>query len=1117
MKNNLLWHCFRPFERIKKLLLIMKLSFVLMFVLVLQTSASIYSQNAKLDLSVSNMKVKEVLKLIETKSNFRFFYNDDLSELDKSLTISSKDGNVYDLLNQIFANSTIGYKVFDNNVVVIAPIVSLQQQQVSGTITDGATGEPLIGVSITVEGTAKGTVSDLKGNFSIEVPGPNSVLVFSYVGYVTEQITISNQSTIDIKLLPDIKKLEEIVVIGYGTVKKRDLTGSVSTVKSEDIVKAPTNNVMEAIQGKVPGMDIIRSSGAAGSNVNILIRGTRSLDIFNNGTNNPLVIIDGVQLQSQDKSFADLNTNDVESIEVLKDASSTAIYGHQGAGGVIIITTKKAKAGKTKVSYNGYYGVNGLTDYPYGRLGDDYIALRREAYKANNTYTTDQAMFTTQEWNAIQAGQWVNWDKLLLSNGSLENHQVSVSGGNEKTTSYLSAGYYKEVGAIKDNYTRYNGRLNVDHNINKWAKAGMQLQLTYTNQNKRTDPFGTANSISPLGVPYDQYGNINVYPIARDNSSISPLTDLRLNAAVDNVTGTRVFSNGYFEIAPIKGLTIRSNLGVNLQYSREGVFNDSLSIAQASSGINDASVTNNNSRRVIWDNVLTFSREIGHHSFTLTALTSYSHDVSESFYEDGKRQLFSNQSFYALGSTSTAYLRAITSVYKMEEDMSYGGRINYSYLGRYLLTVTDRWDGSSVLSPGHKWSSFPSAAFAWRAKDESFMKNIDKLSELKLRVSYGVAGNATIPPYSTQSGVYAVTNMSFGDNPASAYSFIQYLSNSELTWERSTTTDIGVDLGIFKNRLSATVDYYNTNTDNVLLPRALPISTGGTTSKTTFTIYQNLGSTLNRGIEIAINSVNIDTKNFRWTTSLTFSSNKEKITSLINGIDLIAYNGQSAEEHSLLIGHPINSIYTYRKLGIWQTGDSLAMRAFKTKFKPGDIKLADLNGDSIIDSNDRTYIGAKVPRWEGGLENKFYFKGFDLSIYLFARWGQMINDNLLGRYNPSGTGNGPAFIDYWTPTNPTNDFPRPMQGSILSNYLGYQTLYYVDGSYFKIKNISFGYTLPSKISRKIFIDKLRMYVTASNILTVAKSPLVKNYDPENSGSETFPMSKQIIVGVNVDF
>jgi TonB-linked SusC/RagA family outer membrane protein len=1115
MKKHLLWDSFIHSNEIKKLLLTMKISFVLMFALIIQTSASVYSQNATFDLSVTDMKVKDVLKLIESKSNFRFFYNDELSDLDKTFTLSGTGQNIDQILNQMFANSNITYKVFENNVVVIAPAVSLQQQQITGIVTDGMNGETLVGVNVTIEGTTRGTVTDANGKYTLDVPSAESVLVFTYVGYVAERVTAGSQTNIDVKLIPDITSLDEVVVIGYGTVKKRDLTGSVGSVKTDEIIKSPTGNVMEAIQGKVSGVDIIRNSGSAGSGVSIRIRGNRSIGDPNDEAkyekaNKPLFIIDGVQ----GGSMEDLNSNDIESIEVLKDASSTAIYGYQGANGVIIITTKKAKAGKTKVSYNGYYGINGLTQYPEGRTGEDYIKLRREAYIANHTYTNDESMFSAGEWEAIQQNKWVNWQDLMLKNGTIQNHQLSVSGGTEKSRSILSAGYLKETGVVQDDdYTKYNIRLNTDYSINKWLKTGIEGQVTHIVQNKRKDAFGKANSATPLGTPYDENGNIVIYPIAGDNVTLSPLTDLRPNAAIDNNMTTRIFSLGFIEINPLKGLTYRSNLGVNLRYNREGVFNDSASMAQANLKYNEASITNQNNRNICWDNIITFNKDLGNHSFTITALTSYTHSKSDESYADGIRQRLPSTSFYNMEGTQ-ATSRVLTSGYAEGETMSYAGRLNYSYLGKYLLTGTFRMDGASQLAEDNKWSSFPSVAVAWRISDENFMKNIDQISNLKLRLSYGEAGNANINAYGTQSTLVAANNMSFGEVSAPGYSFNNLLSSKSLTWERSATRNLGVDLGLLKNKIEATVDVYNTKTTGVLLTRSLPVSAGGMVAgSNTFSIWQNIGSTENKGYEITINSTNVKSGNFSWTSTITFSRNREKIVDLIDGKDII--NG---ETNSLLLGHPIKSFYTYEKLGIWQTTDSAEMSKFYTTPKIGDIKLADLNNDSIINAtNDRKYIGSEVPDWICGLQNTIRFKGIDLSIYLFARWGQMISNDLLGRYNPSGTGNGPAYIDYWTLDNPTNDFPRPMQGSKLSDYTGYQTLYFVDGSYFKIKNVTLGYTLPKRLSQKILIDNLRVYVTASNILTIAKSHLVKYYDPENGGSEKAPMSKQIVFGVNVDF
>lgn len=983
------------------------------------------------------------------------------------------------------------------------------QQIITGKVVDSK-GQPLPGVNVFIKGTTIGTITDANGIYSIKEVKKGDILVFSYVGMLTEEIEVGESNVVNITMIEDLMKLDEIVVIGYGTARKRDLTGSVVSVKSDDIIQIPTHNALEAIQGKASGVDIVRSSGAAGAGVEILVRGKRSIS----GSNDPIYIIDGVQ----GGSISNLNPNDIESIEILKDASTTAIYGYQGSGGVIIVTTKKAKEGKTRVSYNGYYGINGLTPYPKGRLGDDYIKLRREAYRAVGQWSSpddDPIMFNAYQWQAIQEGKWVDWIDIMLNDGSLQSHQISVSGGSDKTKSYLSLGYFKEEGVVKDNFTKYTLRYNTDYEINKFMKSGLQAQLTYSDRNQRKDAFGKAISATPLGTPYDEDGNIVVFPVAGDNTTISPITDLRPNASVDNTNAGELFSAGYFELSPIKELKYRSNLGISLRYSRRGIFNDSLTISQIDVGKSAASITNNFSKFVNWDNIITYSKEFGFHSLTVTALTSYTWRESDYNYVSVLGIPFSQYLFYNL-KASDANSRTTESGYSMNKTFSYAGRINYSYKGKYLLTATYRVDGASQLAEGHKWSGFPSIAVAWRVSDEDFMKNFSYLSNMKLRISYGETGNSSIQPYGTQSYVYPFTNLTLGgDLPALGYTFGENLLSKELTWERSKTIDIGIEIGLLKGRINANIDWYDTRTTGILLQRPLPVFNGGmANTSTTFKIWQNIGDTRNRGVDLELTTQNVKTSSFNWSTSVTFSRFKEEIVKLIEDKDIII-----DERNSLLIGHPINSFYTYKKLGIWQIGDSLALRAIKTpnNLKPGDIKLADLNGDSIIDAKDRTYIGSQRPDWTLGFQNSFTFKGFDLSIYFVARWGQMIDNELLGRYNPSGTGNGPAYINYWTPENPTNDFPRPKRDAKLNDYLGYQTLTFVDGSYVKLKTLTIGYTLPKNILSKLYVSKMRVYATGSNLLTFTKSHLVKNYDPENRGSEKFPMSRQIIFGVNVDF
>lgn len=966
-------------------------------------------------------------------------------------------------------------------------------------------GEPIPGANITVKGTYHGTITDIDGNYTIENVPEDATLVYSFIGMLSREIGVEGQKQINVTLKEDILKLDEVVVIGYGAVKKRDLTGSVTSVKTDEITQSPTHNAIEAIQGKVPGMDIVRSSGTAGSGVDILIRGTRSI----NGSNSPLFIIDGVQ----GGSYGDLNPADIESVEVLKDASSTAIYGSQGANGVIIITTKKGNANKTKVSYNGFYGVYGLVQYPEVRLGEEYIDFRKEAYRTSGLWDPDvntdedyDIIFPNdKELAAVDSNKWVDWLDLLLRNGTQQSHQVSVSGGNEKLTSYISVGYFKEEGVLKkDDMTRYTGRINLDYTINKWAKTGMQTQITYYDQNRRKDPLSKAVSISPLGEAFDENGDINVYPIAGSSTTISPLTDERNNIAIDNTIKTNIFTNAFVELTPIKGLTYRSNMGVSLRFSRRGIYYDASSLAQESSKTTTSSVTSTNTRYYTWDNILTYSKEIAQHAFTITVLTSYTDKKYDDVYASGDEQDNAASLFYNLGSTESDG-RDITSSYEESTSMSFAMRLHYSYKSKYLLTASYRYDGASQLAEDHKWDYFPSVAAAWRVSDEQFMQNIKPVSDLKLRLSYGVTGNSGISAYGTQSGVYAYTT-GFGDESAVAYKFNSTIGNETLGWEKSATIDFGIDFGLFKNRLSGTLDLYSTETTDILLLRELPTLSG------VDNVYQNVGSTKNRGVEILINSVIVNTKNFKWSSSVTFSRNKEEITDLIDNEDII-----DSEDNSLFIGKPINSFYTYKKLGIWQLGEEEEMDQYNLNYEPGDIKIADLNNDSTISGDDRECIGSAVPEWVAGFQNRFSYKSFELSVYLFARWGQMIDAEFLGRYNPSGSGNGIAYFDYWTPENPTNDFPRPERGTTLSNYIGYQTLNYVDGSYFKVKNITLSYTLPKKYTQKVRVDRIRVYSTASNIYTLANSHLVKYYDPERGGSESAPLSRQIIFGVNIDF
>lgn len=990
-----------------------------------------------------------------------------------------------------------------------------QEKIVTGKIKDPQ-GNPLPGVNVNVWGSRQSVSADVTGSFSIPVASDNAVLVFSFVGFLQKEVKVGDQKDIQVTMTYDNADLDQVVVVGYGTQRRRDLTGSVYSVKPGMVTATPTYNALEALQGRVPGLDVTRNSGNAGAGVNIQVRGTRTLSLTGERAQ-PLYVIDGFQ----GGSISDLNPSDIESVEVLRDASATAIYGWMGANGVIIVTTKKGKD-RPKVSYSGFYGVNGYPQYPKPRIGESYVALRREAYKTVNGTdpASDDVLFTDPgEKAAFQKGQWVDWLDLVQRNGTQQSHTASIQSGGDKTKVFFSTGYYKEEGALRGNdMTRYNARLNYDQRISNAFKAGLLTQVNYISTNYRNDPVTASLTAVPLGTPYDSLGNIVVVPLS-GSGKVSPLSDERPLAYKNNQIRTNLMANGYLEITPLNGLSLRTNLGTTLGFYRTGYFADSLTVQNYGKTPTTAAQQTMFSRFYNWDNILTFTRKIQDHSITLTALTSYTRLDEEKLAYIGSRQLASSQYFYALENTTWAPNAAGVSFtsgsdYNKATTFSYAGRINYAYKGKYLLTASLRADGVSRLAPGNKWDYFPSAAIGWNIHQEDFMANALFVNNLKLRASYGIAGNANLKPYDTQNGLTGGSTLGFSDANAAYFLFNTVVGNPNLGWEKTATTNLALDFALFKSRIFGSVEVYKANTSDIIYERKLPQSTGRGN------VWQNICETENKGVELALSSVNVNTQDFRWTTSLTYTSTREKITKLLDGKDIIV-----DERKSLLLDHPVGSFYTYKKLGIWQSNEDKDAGYLRwqsptgTTFKPGDIKLADLNGDSIIDSKDRTFVGAPVPKWYAGFQNTFTYKGFELSVYMYARWGQIIDAEFMTRYIPSGTGNnGPANFDYWTPTNPSNDFPRPNSNiTQITNVNGYQTLSFIDGSYFKVKTVTVAYTLPTSASRKVFADRIRVYATGNNIFTQTKNHLLKDYDPERGGSEKEPLTKQVVVGLNVDF
>lgn len=974
----------------------------------------------------------------------------------------------------------------------LGSVVSAQNRTISGQVTDTKSGETLIGVSVLVKGTKIGTSTDSNGKFSLNIPGNEAILIFNYIGYTPQEIRPGSQSVLNIKLSADDKSLNEVIVIGYGTVKKRDLTGSVVSVKGEDIAKVPSANPLESIQGKVPGVDITRSSGSASSGVNINIRGTRSIT----AGNGPLIIVDGVQYSS----LQDLSPNDIATMDILKDASSTAIYGSRGANGVILITTKKGISGLATISFNSYYGVSKVARYPSVMSGEQYVNLRREANRTTGNWSSpadDSKIFNSAEYGAVQKQQYLDYQDLLLHDGHQQDYQLGVRAGTENTKVYFSLDYLNEKGILAmDNSSRYTARLNVDQNIGKYFTTGLQGQFTHYDQNNRRDPLNQANKISPLGQVFDDQGNFIVYPLA--GTFVNPLADEQPDVYTNETMINRTLLSAYMEFKPFKGFVARTNIGVNLNTDRTGTYADRYSLDRNGS-VPKATYASSNSNLVNIENYVTYNKEIKDHSFTLTGINSMLFNRMDNIAASGENQLLKSQLFYGLGNTQN---QAVITNYTMSNLISFAGRLNYAYKGKYLLTVTGRTDGSSKLAEGNKWAFFPSAAVAWRISDENFLKDNKVISDLKLKYSYGVAGSDNISAYSTQSSLSKIA-FAYDDAPALAYGYSPRIGNLGLTWEKTRTSDVGLEIGFFKNRITAAVDYYDSQTYDLLLNRSLPPSDGFTS------VIQNVAKTRNKGLEIAVSSKNIVNTDFQWTTNLSFTRNREKIVALAGG-------AQSDILNSWFVGQPVQAYYDYEKMGIWQSSD--AAEAAKYGQKPGDIRVRDLNNDGKIDAtNDRKIIGTNRPSWSGGLENTFTYKAWDLNIYLFARMGQTIYADFLRRYDPQGIENAGTVINYWTPENPSNDYPRPNKNTSLAATLYSSTLGYVDGSFIRLRNITLGYTIPKLKLEKTFIKSVRIYATARNPFTYTKSSLLKQYDPERGGSENAPMTKLYTFGLNATF
>jgi TonB-linked SusC/RagA family outer membrane protein len=1015
----------------------------------------------------------------------------------------------------------------------------------------GENNQPLIGATVVVRHSktnfAAGASTDTAGVFTARLPagGPYRFSV-SMIGYEPQTLSGYNLKegttfTLDVEMKASARALEQVVVVGYGTRKRSDVTSSIVSINAEEIRSRPVQNALQALQGKAAGVDITSNErpGEVGS---ILIRGVRSLA----ATNSPLYVVDGIPLNFG--GINALNPNDIETMDVLKDASATAIYGSRGANGVVLITTKKGKNGAISLNYVGTVTVEKINNLMERMNAQQYIEFRRDAYRRirylnpsalpNTTYpdapsfADDQRLFGQDPyaWANVQKG-WVggkwdpslvpttDWTGLVEQTGITQDHTISVSGGTQKLKAYASFGYLKQDGTqLGQDYTRYSGKFNIDINPTKWFSMGSSITATYGKQNfgfsttNASGPgslYAAASGMLPFAVPFDSTGKRINLP-GGDINILNPIGEEQYN---ENLRTTlRTLGAFYAEITPLKGLRYRINFGPDFSNFKNGRWMDAMSINRGggepgSSNYDQLNQTSSNAWNL--DNLLYYNKTLGgKHDIGATFLYSSTKVRQETSSMTASKLPWNSQKWYKL--SSVAALDDFDSGLSENALLSYMGRINYGFSGKYFIDVYTRWDGASQLAPGKKWDMFPAGSLAWRIDREEFMKNISWLNQLKVRLGVGNVGNAAIAPYSTRGAVQTlyytwggVVEPGYVSSDPSSSSPVT-MPNLKLGWERTTQTDLGLEFGLFNSRISGSLDLYTSRTKDLLLSRSIPTLTGyGRT-------LDNVGATANKGFEISLNTINVQKRDFTWSSTLNFSANRDRIVELSQGkIDDL--------NNLWFIGQRLNLYYDYVKLGIWQnTPEDLAEMArfnaniasANSQFKPGSIKIKDLNGDYKIDANnDRRIVGHAQPNCNAGLMNEFSYKNWSLNVFIFSRWGYTITggaESLQGRF-------AQRLVDYWTPNNPTNEYPAPNYNSAAGDPYR-SSMNYQDGSFIKVRNISLAYNLPKAISGKMKMTDARFYVQVMNPgLLYSRVDWV---DPDVNSS-TF--NRGIVAGVNIGF
>ncbi|MBS9462888.1 TonB-dependent receptor [Flagellimonas sp. 389] len=1081
----------------------MRISLLLILTTFFQLQAeSGYAQNAKISLKMANASVQEVMNEIETVSEFKFFYSKEELDLNRKVTVNVKRQQIESILKKLFPLGTIKYKVIDRQIVLTPLPVgnnnvqspnrsNLPEQrdqfQVSGMVTD-SNGAPLPGANIVEKGTANGVQSDFDGNFSLSVANENVTLVVSYIGFATQEIPLNGRSTVNVALEETSSGLNEVVVIGYGTQVKSDLTGALVSLDDEQINSINAPRVEERLKGQTPGVQISSASNHPGGTVQIRIRGSNSIQ----GDNNPLIVIDG--LLGGDLAF--INPDDIASLEVLKDASATAIYGSRGANGVIIITTKKGKTGKPTVTFNTYGGVQVVNKKINLLDADQWRTLFNE--NGNTTGAEENLVANT------------DWQEEIFQTAPIQNYQLSVSGGDENTQYLLSANYFSQEGVITNaDFTRSTVRLNLNHKLGKRIRIGNNLSYSRTLNNlvKMNQGFGNAGGpvtftallSSPAYPVFDE--TINTFSYNPFSTNIDNPVRL-VNQRNDLRTTNYLFGNLFGELDIAKGLTYKLNFGYILQNFLQQRYDSRELVGALNQGF--ANVNTRNRTDFLLEHTLNYSR-VFNDKHNLNVLAGFTTQEIENKGLSTSANGFSSDELGFNGIQLAENIGPASTFFNRRTIASFLGRINYTFDRKYLFSASFRADGASVFAANNKWAYFPSASIGWRISQENFLKESKTISNLKLRGSYGETGSQAINPYQSLAAFQSGIEFTFGDNLAFNGAIPSRIANNDLKWETTTSYNIGLDLGLFNQRIDLTAEYYYKKTEDLLFNKELPKYTGFDTQ------VQNIGSMENKGFEFSLNTVNVSKDKFSWNTNFNIFFNENKVLDLGGDEDIILESGSPFAEISdsgiLTPGEPLGSFYGFVFDGIYQNQAEVNAIDDPTA-APGRVKFRDINEDGVIDSEDRTIIGNAQPDFIWGFTNNFSFGNIDLD---FTLQGVQGNDVFwTTEFLLSGVGetrNSLAnVVNFWNGEGTSNTVQAlgEAPGSMSSRYIH-------DGSYIRLQNLSLGFNLPRPVLDRLKMKAAKIYVSGQNLFTITDYP---GYDPEvnSRGGDQTLSNQNILLG-----